>query len=396
MDKKEKLYLFSWTMLLVGLFINNSKFIIYPYIKNVSHIIQIIATILVCFKILWDLKDMIKEENGNIFKKINYKILFILIILLISFTITNAKGIVYFVFFLLGAKKEYLKNILVYTFCTYLIMLSGIVFSYKINIIPQAHVYRGDDIRYSLGTVSPNYLMMCFFVLSSIYLLINYKKRIRIYNILGVIILNMLVYCLTDSRAGFFLLLVVIILYVLIRKNKLNKIIEKFKVFIIILPIIFAIISVGIPVLSEYANLDKLDNIFSKRISISSQTINDYGFSLLGKKIEWVGQQSIDEINNEKKEYNYIDSSYLNFAINMGILPFIILIVFLTTLNYTALKENNKSYIVLLIVIEIYGMIDSWLFCIENNILWFIICDNIKLFNSKKIDNNITNYIITK
>lgn len=386
MDKKEKLFLISWTMLLVGLFINNSKFIVYPYIKNASHIIQIIATILVCFKILWDLKDILKEEMGSLYKKINYKVLFILIILFISFTITKAKGIVYFVCFLLGAKKEYIKNIIVYTFCTYLIMLCGVIFSYKLNIIPQAHVYRGENIRYSLGTVSPNYLMMCFFVLSSMYLLINYKEEMKLYNILGVIIINLLLYCLTDSRAGFFLSLIVIIVYIMIRKNKVDKIIEKFKAFIIMVPIIFAIISVGIPVLSEYADLDKLDDIFSKRISISSQTIKDYGFSLFGKNIEWVGQQSIEEINNEKKEYNYIDSSYLNFAINMGIGPFIILIVLLTMLNYLALKENNKLYISLLIVMEIYGMIDSWLFCIENNFLWFIICEDINLINSKKND----------
>ena len=70
---------------------------------------------------------------------------------------------------------------------------------------------------------------------------------------------------------------------------------------------------------------ENIDIILSNRIQLSHMAIENYGIRLFGQYIEWVG--GTNAYDTEWKEYNYVDSSYIQILLSNGIV--ILLILFL-------------------------------------------------------------------
>ena len=69
--------------------------------------------------------------------------------------------------------------------------------------------------------------------------------------------------------------------------------------------------------------------------------IDEYGLKLFGNKIEWIGYDADWESG---MKYNYVDSSYLQIALEYGIIVLAVILLLYALLIFTSIK-NKKYYL---------------------------------------------------
>uniref|UniRef100_UPI00405733EA hypothetical protein n=1 Tax=Agathobacter sp. TaxID=2021311 RepID=UPI00405733EA len=155
---------------------------------------------------------------------------------------------------------------------------------------------------------------------------------------------NIVLYVLTDSRMAFLLLslFLITICFVKIGRNRWYFA-EKLKYLFVFMPSAIACIAVAIHLFYDSGNAfwQKLNNLLSGRLQLGRDAITEYGFSLLGQKIEWVGF-SLDNLSGE--DYNYVDCAYLQLLLEYGILFLVLIMVLYSILVYKALKSKNYYF----------------------------------------------------
>lgn len=77
--------------------------------------------------------------------------------------------------------------------------------------------------------------------------------------------------------------------------------------------------------------------MLSGRLELGCFGWRDYGFSLLGTKIEWIGFSH----NATAGAYNYVDCSYMQILLENGLIPLVIIIAVYTYIMYMAVKEKD-------------------------------------------------------
>ena len=77
------------------------------------------------------------------------------------------------------------------------------------------------------------------------------------------------------------------------------------------------------------------------------QGIEEYGLSLFGTKIEWVGYDADWESG---MQYNYVDSSYLQIALEYGLIVLVIILILYAILIYASIR-NKHTYLCWIVLI---------------------------------------------
>ena len=91
----------------------------------------------------------------------------------------------------------------------------------------------------------------------------------------------------------------------------------------------------------DNALLAKLNGFLTGRLKWGRAGIDEYGLKLFGNKIEWVGYDADWE---RGMKYNYVDSSYLQIALEYGIIVLAVILLLYALLIFTSIK-NQKYYL---------------------------------------------------
>ena len=380
-SNKERLFYISYIIFLIGILINESKYNYIPVALKISHIIQLIGCGLAIIKILLDIYDVFKNKNKF---KINYKIIIFYIISCIVILITKSKVIAYLPIFVLASKDIDIEKVLKYTLYTYIFMNLFVMISYICGFIVEIAIERNGIARHSFGWTSANQFMIIIFQIIALYLYLR-RKKINIYDFIVSFILLMISYYFTLSRMSLLCSLFLLLLFMIIRYTKISKLFDKLKVLVYIVPFILAFIFIGITIAFPKYGLDKIDDILTGRLFYGKEAIKEYGIKPFGSEIKYYGQRADGEL--EEHPYNYIDSSYVKVLINYGYFYLVIVFVLLIMLNHYAYKNKDYYLLAIIIAVEIYVAIDSFLVCIELN-TWFLYIISsiytIEIISSKK------------
>ncbi len=358
---KEKLFYISYIIFLVGILINESKYNYIPVALKISHVIQLVGCGLAIIKILLDVYEIFKSKKKF---KINYKILIFYIISCIVILVTKAKMIAYLPIFVLASKDIDIEKILKYTLYTYIFMNLFVMISYFCGFIVEIVIERNGIARHSFGWTSASQFMIIIFQIIALYLYLR-RKKLNIYDFIVSFILLMICYYFTLSRMSLLCSLLLLLLFILIRYTKISKLFDKLKVLVYIVPFILAFIFISITIAFPKYGLDKIDVILTGRLFYGKEAIKEYSIKPFGSEIKYYGQRADGEL--EEHPYNYIDSSYVKVLINYGYLYFILTMILIVFLNHYAFKNKNYYLLAIIIVIEMYVTIDSFLVCIELN-----------------------------
>lgn len=206
--------------------------------------------------------------------------------------------------------------------------------------------------RYFMGFswVTTSAILFLFIVFEYIYL----KKGILnvIEYIVGIIIAYWL-YKMSDARMTFLISILVLTFFLvfgkMIANGKLTCSLEKIFIFVPFILGGFAMVMQYIYTPSSNI-LVKINDFLTGRLKWGRSGIDEYGLHLFGSPIEWVGYDS--NWKNGMK-YNYVDSSYLQIALEYGLVVLTIILILYALLIYTSIKNGNYylCWIVMIILV---------------------------------------------
>lgn len=228
--------------------------------------------------------------------------------------------------------------------------------------------YCYDDVRgvrQSLGYLSYNYPSKVVFFCIMYYLYLK-KGKLKLIEISAMVICSVL-YCIeTNSRSTMYIIPFIIVLDFLLEKYH-DKIFNlRYSFFICYTFVFMAVISIGVELfyMNEPEKLQVLDQWTTHRLSITANTINEYGWSLFGNRIVWTG---VSNSFQAYSQYNFVDCSYINVLLNYGLIFTVCLIAGFTKLMKVALSSHNHRLILVLFAIALRSVIEPQLIDVRFN-----------------------------
>lgn len=386
--KSGELYLLGYDFFLIAMIMDHTLFPM-PHVLNV--ILEYIGLGVVCLKmIIWDFR-LVKNDR-NFFNGF-FVILFLILSSISSINLKDIRLLTTAILILGAYNVNYnriLKHFIFVASTCLLITLIGEV----IGINRALTIIRDTGkVRHTFGYEWPTDLaeLISFILMADLYLVIQNKKRLFNRYIMY-IIFSWISYYLIDARlgAGIILLLIPISLickYGILYKSKIVK---------FILSLFFVICSViSIAIVQMYMKypsnplLINLDKISSYRLHNEVIGVNLYGYSWWGKNI------TSDYLIRFSQQWFYIDSSYLIFAIEYGLILLIFVGIIYALFISKLLKNSNYTLAVLAAISCIIGLIAQLFYYVEYNVFLLAVLAYIPQVNhqreSKEMKLNIIN-----
>ncbi len=260
-----------------------------------------------------------------------------------------------------------------------------------LGIIPNREFTRAGQsvIRYSLGFKFTTYPALLAWSLSTVYLYLK-RGKLKKSDYFWVLIVNLFFYILTDTRNELFCSVLTLIVFGLHQHGYLKKFyrLTEFvgKYFMIGL----VLLSITLAFTYKYSNpiLRQLNIFMSNRLHLAQKGMENYGITLLGNDIAWVGLSDVYEQTAKQKEFNYVDNSYLNILYQYGILVLMLVTYGYYKLSKNAAKEKDYYLLYILIILYFHSFLNPQLLLISYNLFVLKFADvllpKIKLNQIKK------------
>lgn len=301
-------------------------------------------------------------------------LIYIIITIFLLYLCIKSENTRYFdtIFFVLVLRGMDYKRILkIGSYTQFAILIVTIACS-LIGIIPNEQVFNAGRVRYNLGFIYCSYSAnMLFFATADLIASLPHGKKLNLRKVILLSFINILVFRYTDTKASFWGTILLIFITYTIRKTTFKDDFLKVKAFFVsnFVPI-SAFISI---LLGLYYNASNpiylfLNTISSGRIYMAYVGLKQYGIHLMGSNFEW----STDHTS----EYFYVDSSYINILLTMGLLALVLFSLGFARLGYySVIKLRDKKLAIALLFVAIHCFTDPQLLDLRYN-LFIIICFN--------------------
>lgn len=207
------------------------------------------------------------------------------------------------------------------------VMLLGIITPYTGNVIQNR--YGIPRIRYGLGFFYTSFALHYLFSLVLVFLIIC--KNVRVYHYLLIAVVNCILFFLTDTKAPFFYIWLIIIVYLILTKIKSNFLINFFGMLTILA---YPVLTIFTTVASYCYNEQNkffviLNKVLTGRLYLTHNALEKCKFTLFGQTVDIWG------------EGFYIDSSIINMLVLNGLMILIVSVIFMTIFSYFSAKNKN-------------------------------------------------------
>lgn len=241
----------------------------------------------------------------------------------------------------------------------------------RFGIIPENIVYREDTItkRYSLGFTNPNVLALYLttIMFEIFYILKDKYKILTTPFFIGIIIF---INYVTNTRTSILVLSAVLVFAILysINKKTFAKIFEnKFvKILIYALPIILTVITIIGTILNniDSSKVVVINKLFSNRLKLYAIFLDKFNISILGQPIPDILEKAV------------LDNAYLKILLKFGIITYVIFIIFAILSKKRAYQNKNYVALVLILLLECYGLMETIVIVPTINIfLFYFMCN---------------------
>lgn len=287
------------------------------------------------------------------------------------------KRLVLSVFLIIAAKDVPLKQIFKVYFIVGTAFFASTLTAFYLGIIKESTLDAGLDremvsagagIRYSMGYASPTDLANHFlYVLTAFWLYRDGKVK---WVELGVMcFLIAFVAKKSGSRLSLFCS-IVLVLFVLYFKVKESGVLRYYNrpFFFVIVVIAFLFIPLSVYFTNSYEDGDltwmALDLVFSGRLRLGNEAIQEHGFCLLGQYVEMIG---CAEVVEGVIDTNYIDNSYIQLFVIHGFVFATLIIGTIAVLAFRALKWRYDYVIIAIFIVSIEGVVAHHYMMLEFN-----------------------------
>lgn len=309
--------------------------------------------------VLLFIQFLIKGEKGYCYKDY-IAILIICYLGLVVYHHQHDRYVLYaFIFAYAAAEVDFNKIIkatlaiqMPFMLLTIVASLSGIVE----NIIFSD--WTGERIRYSLGYGYCAYAAHLFIFLTAGYLC--FRNKTKWYEYVIILAIATVLHRLTDSRSDYIQIYCLIMGDIVINRMQIHSRIAKLFEWCMQYCVIFYFaISIAIQWLysPDKEWMVKLDGWLNSRLRLGRDAIEDYGFSLFGNNIKWVGVGG--EMKNPTLIYNYVDNAYLKDILSFGLVFEVGFLVLVILTMRSILKSKNYKFAWAICMALFYGLINA-------------------------------------
>ncbi len=352
-DKKsweERLFFASYLLWLISAVLRLTMFRYMAWFEAFYAGMQIIAFLLLVILFFMEKRNTLKDVIGILL------LLFCLFLALNSLNIYILPMALYVYF---GADIDFQK-ILKCTLLVQTVIMAVVIFCSQVGIVEDVMWTTDTRVRHSLGYDYCAYPAHLLLFMSLIWFCI--RKKITAIEMVIMLALNYLMYVLTDSRADLLLAVIGILGFAVWQIDFKQKWIQVIRAFFVEFGfVILAIVSI---VLQAFYNWDEgfysvANTALNGRLDYGNRAIQNYGLTLFGQKVTWVGQGRY--LADPTLEFNYVDNAYLQMGITYGVIFLILLAIgfYLTGRYLIAHKEYKLSWALLMALA--YGVLNAHL-----------------------------------
>lgn len=299
-------------------------------------------------------------------KKTLLNIFFLLVIACSSYFISKNTNILLLILLLICSFnisfEKFIKNDLIIK----LILILIVVSSHFLGLTDEFISYREHFARQSFGFSHANTFG---FVISMLVIEFLYIKRkyIKWYHIFPIILIVYFIQHFSDSR-GSIILLIMVFLACLLKKIKMmniiyNPIIKKIISNSFVIFTLLSFIMVYLYSSNNYFGV-QLDNLFTTRISSMYNFLKLYDINLMGNKLLII---TTETARNNHIQSMILDNAFVHIILNYGLVIFCIFSVWMKKTFDFAYKQKNDAIIIILFLLVIYGLMETYLFKIPYN-----------------------------
>lgn len=313
--------------------------------------------------------------------KINYSIkkmkgLFIAIILfvIIFHVSSGVEGLAFslmIIYIYCGCDIDF-EKIAIFTVFVSSVIILFIIISAKYGVILNYISYDGGRVREYMGFRYALYPSTYLFNITALVIYI-FKDKLNIIGSLIFIGINYYFYIKTNSRITF-ALSVLLLVFVTLGKRLFVYLFEKKIVGTICIfsYIIFAILSIVIT--KKYnpssAWMWELNHFFGNRLKLGQNSLEKYGYTFLGSKIEWIGN-GLDLAGNKiSGTYTWVDSLYVQILQHYGLFFLVLFLILITFTLYKIYRDKEYYLLMILVAIAFHSIIDDLSLYLYYNSFW--------------------------
>lgn len=339
--------------------------------KYIFILMRLVSYGLVAFKLLLDLLDgKYSMKELVVFSLIG------VFLLIISYQSKTIGYLVYYIYIIVGRDVDYQKIIkaafVSFSICTFLIVVLS-----KIGLIEDHVFFEGGRNRHGLGFTWTTYFPNLFMFIVLYYAFLR-RESVRLVEILVIFLINIYGFIMTDTKSAFAMVNITIFTLLALKYIKpLRKYRKIYEVILILTPVVLAVFII---LFSYYYDsnvvwMERFNRLLSGRLRLGKNGIETFGVSILAKHVVLEGGDN----------YNYIDSSFVRYIINFGIIFTTLIIGYLT---YFAKLINEKKDIYMFLIFEvllIHSTFDPELLSMSFDYFLFVLSyKNFKLNESLK------------
>ena len=250
--------------------------------------------------------------------------------------------------------KRTLKYYLMATISAFVIaLILGLIFPNIGNVIQ----VRGGAEKERLGVGFFYASLGQFYYLSIVLAYILYKENLKIYEYIIFILLDVILFKFTDTRAPFFYTISALVLFFIVN-NLRNSIVFNFFGIISILSTLLAFI--GMTLMSLFYNAENrllvfINRVVNGRLYLTHNSLIEFGVKLFG-------QTQPKALGDPKY---YLDSSMMVLLILFGVVVSIISVCFMTYFAYISYKTKKIAILIVIFIIALRGMFDLGFMAIQ-------------------------------
>ena len=349
--------------------------------------IRILTYISLLLKLLFDNEYYIKS------------IFIFIFIILICFICRNTEN--YFLFdtilFIYSARNINIKSLIKVTLIVQVSLMVLIIMSSLLGVIPNDLIYSNSrKVRHGLGFRYTTFSSNFYFNIVLMFLYSKQGKEINNISRLIILGINYFIYVLTDTKSVFILVCIgVIIEYIInfsdkpIKNSIYNKLAFKYSFLICAIISIFITINYN----SSSVIYSKIDNILSNRLRLGYNAYQEYGISILGRKIIWSTSPGVDDLWG-RSLYNYVDSAYVQILLNYGIILLLFICCGYIIIGKYAIANNQKNICLVLLLLALHSITDPQLIDLRYNTFLFMFSMFCNPFLVNSIKYNFNNTIL--
>lgn len=254
------------------------------------------------------------------------------------------KNMLYIVLFILAAYNVRSEWIIKFNFFIKTLMLFITVILAKLELLLNfIFVNRGAD-RQGLGFAWTTYAPIMFFFIALEYMYLR-RGKMRLAEYLLLEGINIWLYIMTDTTMTFALSTLSVVLFAVGSNSETAvRFTLKLKSLIISSPFVIAAFSIFIHASYKEGSTFwvNFNDFLHDRLKLGFRGIQEYGITLWGQSIKWIGNGLYDRPNTK---YNYVDCAYLQILLQYGLIILIVILLMYSLILCKAYKAKEYKLI---------------------------------------------------